>query len=99
MSKRKLRVEYRYSVWKSGRGWELEDSYMGIDDTYTDDYAVLSYNKDDLITDMVGYVSNEINTYDANGRYDTCYTYAVYNAKTDAKLLSVSVWLSELVNN
>lgn len=94
----KLKVIYRYSVWKSGQGWELEDSYMGIDDVYTNDYAVLAYDKDDLISTMEDYVSDEINAYDADDSHDTCYTYSVYKTDTNEKLLSVSVWLSELAN-
>lgn len=89
----KYKVTYTYSEWENGQGWKLKDSYMGLDDVYTDDDIVLDYTKDNLKSDIQ---STGIDATDE--RHDLCYTYTVYNAETNEELHSVSVWLSEIVD-
>lgn len=95
---KKYRVAFTYDSWRNGQGWEVENAYMGIDDTITDDNDALSYTKEDLISDMLDYVSDDIADYEDNGE-DTRYTYTVYELNESGdenEVYSVSVWLSEL---
>lgn len=95
---KKYRVALTYDSWKNGQGWEVENAYMGIDDTITDDKEVLNYTKEDLISNMLDYVSDEIANYNED-RSDTRYDYTVYEvneAGDENEVYTISVWLSEL---
>lgn len=94
----KYKVKFTYSNWENGNGWEVENAYMGIDDTITDDNDVLNYTKEDLISDMLDYVSDEIANYNEDGS-DTRYDYTVYEvneAGDENEVYTISAWLSEL---
>lgn len=95
---KKYRVALTYDSWRNEQGWEVENAYMGIDDTITDDKEVLNYTKEDLISDMLDYVSDEIANYNED-ESDTRYTYTVYEqneSEDENEVYSVSVWLSKL---
>lgn len=94
----KYKVTFTYSNWENGQGWKVENAYMGIDDEITDNNDALNYTKEDLISDMLDYVSDEIADYEDNGK-DTRYDYTVYKQNESGdenEVYSVSVWLSEL---
>lgn len=96
---KKYRVALTYDSWRNGQGWEVENAYMGIDDTITDDKTVLDYDKDDLISDLKDYVADDIADYNEDDGNDTRYDYKVYEKTEDDdenEVYSVSVWLSEL---
>lgn len=94
----KYKVTFTYSNWENGQGWKVENAYMGIDDKITDNNDALNYTKEDLISDMLDYVADEIANYEDDGE-DTRYDYTVYEKTEDDdenEVYSVSVWLSEL---
>lgn len=95
----KYKVTFTYSNWVNGQGWKIEGAYMGIDDTITDDKTVLDYDKDDLISNIIDYVSDDIADYNEDSGEDTRYDYTVYELDEEGnenEAYSVSVWLSEL---
>lgn len=95
----KYRIAFTYSEWENGQGWKIEGAYMGIDDKITDNNDALNYTKEDLIADMIDYVSDDIADYNEDNGEDTRYDYTVYELDEEGdenEVYSVSVWLSEL---
>ena len=98
----KYKVTFTYSNWENGNGWKVEGAYMGIDDKITDDNDALNYTKEDLIADMIDYVSDDIADYNEDDGSDTRYDYTVYaqdKEGNDNEVYSVSVWLSDLAQH